>query len=106
MIFFNFADSRESQNGSGSLLLSWFAAQTGDELYLDWSFFENPEGAGRFAGLGLIWLSEFSRQKKSELPRVWHGKGANPVAVFRGEKKDPNQFFLAAKGGESSFKSR
>lgn len=99
--FFNFADSADRNNGSGSLLLSWFAAQTGDELYFDRSFFEQPKDPGRFAGPGLVWLSQFSAQKKSELPPEWHGKGANPIAVFRGDATDPSQFFLGMKGGKA-----
>jgi len=101
--FFNFADSGDKNDGNGSVLMSWFAAKTGDGLYFDKSFFENPEDAGRLAGLGLIWLSQFNRQKTSKLPLNWYGKGANPVAVFRGEKNDPAQFFLAAKGGKAQL---
>ncbi|NOR76380.1 MAG: hypothetical protein GQ525_14635 [Draconibacterium sp.] len=100
--FFNFADSKEKKEGR-AILLSWFAAKTGDGLYFDKLFFENPEGAGRFAGLGLVWLSQFSQQKTTELPLNWHGKGINPVAVFRGEKEDAGQFYLAAKGGKAQL---
>ncbi len=99
--FFNFADSGDRNNGSGSVLLSWFAAKTGDGLYFDRPFFENPTDAGRLAGPGLVWLSQFSEKSHSTLPREWHGLGANPIATFRGEKDDPSQFYLAAKGGKA-----
>lgn len=97
--FFNFADSSDRPSGSGSLLLAWFAAKSGDALYFNRSFFENPSQTGRFTALGLLWLARYTDGKKSELTRAWHGKGPNPVAVFRGEKEEPQSFFLAVKGG-------
>jgi hypothetical protein len=100
---FNFADSGEKNEGDGAVISSWFAAKTGDALYFDRSFFENPTNAGRFAGPGLVWLSQFKEKKKSELAINWHGNGANPVAVFRGGKEDPGQFYLAVKGGKANL---
>lgn len=99
--FFNFADSGDKKGGNESILLSWFAARTGDRLYFDKSFFENPENAGRLAGPGLIWLSQFDEKKVTDLPLTWHGRGSNPVVVFRGDKNDPRRFYLAAKGGRA-----
>jgi hypothetical protein len=101
--FFNFADSGDRKSGTLSVLKSWFAAKTGDGLYFDKSFFENIENAGRFAGFGLVWLSQFNQQKLSDLPVNWHGNGKNPVAVFRGENNNPEQFYLAAKGGKAQL---
>ena len=99
--FFNFADSDGKADGQGAILLAWFAAKTGDGLYFNKSFFEHPKDAGRFAGPGLVWLSQFSQNKTSQLPLQWHGKGPNPVAVFRGGKDDPGQFYLGVKGGSA-----
>ncbi|NQU52875.1 MAG: heparinase II/III family protein, partial [Bacteroidetes bacterium] len=101
--FFNFADSGDKKGGNQSILMSWFAAKTGNGLYLDKPFFENPENAGRLAGPGLVWLSQFNNQKTGELPLNWHGNGENPVAVFRGEKNNPEKFFLAVKGGKAQL---
>jgi hypothetical protein len=101
--FFNFADSGDKKDGDDSILRAWFAAKTGDGLYFDRDFFENPEEAGRFAGLGLVWLSQYSQQKVSKLPLSWHGNGANPVAVFRGAADDPGRSFLAVKGGKANL---
>jgi len=101
--FFNFADSGNRHSGSGSVLLAWFASKTGDGLYFERSFFEKPENAGRYAGPGLVWLAQFNQKKASELPLNWCGKGTNPVAVFRADKDDPAQFFLAAKGGKANL---
>ncbi len=99
--FFNFADCGDKKGGKQSVLMAWFAAKTGNGLYLDKPFFENPENAGRFAGPGLVWLSQFNQKEISELPLNWHGKGENPVAVFRSEKDNPEQFYLAVKGGKA-----
>lgn len=101
--FFNFADSGDEKDGDDSVLRAWFAAKTGDGLYFDQDFFNNPENGGRFAGAGMVWLSQYSEKKHSELPLNWHGKGANPVAVFRGATDDPGHYFLAAKGGKANL---
>lgn len=101
--FFNFADSWDKKDGDDSVLRAWFAAKTGDGLYFDKDFFENPEEAGRFAGPGLVWISEYSQQKVSELPLNWRGNGANPVAVFHGDKANPGHYFLAVKGGKANI---
>ena len=101
--FFNFADSWDKKDGDDSVLRAWFAAKTGDGLYFDKDFFENPVEAGRFAGPGLVWISQYSQQKVSELPLNWHGNGVNPVAVFRGDKADPGHYFLAVKGGKANI---
>ncbi len=101
--FFNYADSGDKKDGDLSVILSWFASQTGNKLYFDKEFFENPQRAGRLAGPGLVWLSQYSEKKTSELPINWCGKGPNPVAVFRGGKDDPGQFYLAVKGGKAQI---
>lgn len=100
---FNFADSGDKNEGDGAVISCWFAAKTGDALYFEKPFFENPTNAGRFAGPGLVWLSQYKELKKSELPLSWHGLGANPMAVFRGEKRDSGQFYLAVKGGKANL---
>ncbi len=101
--FFNFADSGDKKDGDDSVLRTWFAAKTGDKVYFDQEFYENPQDAGRFAGLALIWLSQYKEIKATALPANWYGNGSNPVAVFRGRGDNPNQFFLAAKGGRASL---
>lgn len=101
--FFNFADSGDKKDGDDIILRTWFAAQTGDGLYFDKMFFKNPVDAGRFAGVGLIWLSQFEQEKLSELTANWHGNGENPIAVFRGDNENPEQFYLAAKGGKAQL---
>ncbi len=100
--YFNFADSDGRKGGSGSVLLTWFAAQTGDEIYLDKPFLEAPVKAGRLAGPGLVWLSQFTPAGTGKLPLEWHGKGRNPVAFFTGGD-DAGQFYLAVKGGSANI---
>jgi len=99
--FFNFADSGNKNNGHGSILMSWFAVQTGDALYFDDTYFENPTDGGRFAGIGLIWLSQFKESISRTLPISWYGNGSNPVAVFREAANDPKDFYMAVKGGKA-----
>ena len=99
--YFNFCDCDGELNGYGALLLAWFGAKTGDGKYYIKEFFDNPEQLGRFAGPGLVWLSEFEPQKNSRLATEWFGKGRNPVAYFR-NKDNKNQYYLAAKGGTAS----
>ena len=101
--YFNFADSDGSIDGSDIVLLSWFAQKTGDQLYFKKDFYEHPKDVGRLAGPGLVWLSQFTPQQKSELPLNWHGQGPNPVAIFRGLEKDTGKFYLAVKGGKASI---
>ncbi|WP_373513021.1 heparinase II/III family protein [Persicitalea sp.] len=105
--FFNYSDASDTRDGQGSVLLSWFAAQTGDPLLFEEDFFAHPEKAGPQAGLGLPYLTLYRSRvgglSKSELPSSWHGKGINPIAVFRGTAGDPGHFYLATKGGRAQL---
>jgi len=99
--YFNYCDSDGRLSGPGAVLLSWFAAKTGDKKYFIKKFLENPKDLGRFAGPGIVWLSEYKMQKNTPLATRWFGKGRNPVAFFRNED-NKNQYYLAAKGGTAS----
>ncbi len=100
--YFNFSDCGLKRGNSTSVLLSWFAAKTGDGLYFDKKFFDHPSGAGRLAGPGLVWLSQYQEKQTSTLPLAWYGEGPNPVVMFRGGESDPGHFYFAAKGGSAS----
>lgn len=100
--YFNFSDCGLHRTNQTAVLLSWFAARTGDALYFDKKFFDHPEGVGRFAGPGLIWLSQCHPDHKSRLPLNWYGEGRNPVVFFRGGEEDPGHYYFAAKGGSAS----
>lgn len=95
---YNYADSDGNTDGETKVILAWFAAQTGDAMYLDSDFFKSGEGAGRNSGFGLIWLAQFKEKKHSKLPLEWVGKGGNPTAFFRVDSQNPKQFYLALKG--------
>jgi hypothetical protein len=56
----------------------------------------------RFAGAGIIWVSEFKGKNESQLPLVWKGEGDNPVVFFRGGKDDPHHYYFGAKGGQAN----
>ncbi|WP_445736958.1 heparinase II/III domain-containing protein [Mariniflexile sp.] len=110
---FNYADSDGKTDGDASAVLAWFAAQTGNGAYINKPFFEYPnnpdlllaeealiqQNEGRFAGVALIWLAQCSFENTTQLPQAWYGKGHVPIVVFRGDKDDTKQFYLAAKGG-------
>lgn len=110
---FNYADSEGKTDGDASAVLAWFAAQTGNGAYINKQFFQNPkdpdlllsgealiqQNEGRLAGVALIWLSQCSYKNTTELPTSWYGKGHVPIVVFRSNKDDDKQFYLAAKGG-------
>lgn len=97
--YFNFADSGDKYNGGVALLLSWFGAKTADALYFDHFFFENPKEAGRFAGLGLVWLSQMDPKNTGKIAQNWLGKGTNPIAIFRGD----SDYFAGMKGGKAQL---
>lgn len=111
---FNYADSDGKTDGEAAAVLAWFAAKTGNKAYINTNFFENPrdeslrlesedalipQDEGRLAGVSLIWLSQCTNKITTEIPLVWSGRSKNPLAVFRGEKGDPANFYLAVKGG-------
>jgi len=97
---FNFADCGSTNRGRVAVLMTWFASKTGDDLYLDKEYFKNPENMGRMARLGLIWLSQFEKEKSGFLATEWFGRGKNPVAIFRDAEND---FYLGAKGGKANL---
>ncbi len=105
--FFNYSDASDTRDGQGSVLLSWFAAQTGDPLLFEEDFFDNPHKAGPQAGLGLSYLTMYRSRTgslpKSELPLAWHGKGINPIVVFRSAPEVPSHLYLATKGGRAAL---
>jgi hypothetical protein len=53
----------------------------------------------RLAGASLVWISQFEEKQSVKVPTAWKGEGANPVVVFTGGEKDPNNFYFGGKGG-------
>lgn len=99
--YFNYSDCGLQRGKSTSVMLCWFAAQTGDALFFDEEFFDHPTSAGRFAASGMVWLSQYNEMKNSSLPLAWYGNGLNPVVVFRSEDNNTKQLYFAAKGGKA-----
>jgi hypothetical protein len=97
---FNFADCGSTNRPRNAVIMSWFAAKTGDGLYFDREVFKQPDNLGRMAGLGLVWVSQFENKKTSTLANEWLGEGKNPVTVFRDAQND---FYLGAKGGKAKL---
>lgn len=104
--YFNYADCGDRTGTSGDITLAWFAKQTGNPIYLEKDkFLLKPEAFGkvsRFAGPGLVWLSQFEPKNQTTLPLVWKGDGPNPIIIFRGGKDDPSNYYFGGKGGRGS----
>lgn len=104
--YFNFADCGDKTGRAGDVTLAWFAAYTGNSLYLEEEkFLQPPVSMGklsRIAGAGLVWLAEYEARKESVLPLSWKGDGTNPVVIFRGGNNDPHQYYFGGKGGKAT----
>jgi hypothetical protein len=98
--YFDFSDCGTSHN---EIVLAWYAKQTGDALYYEGQkYLRNPVSMGklsRFAGYGLIWLSQFEPKSQSSLPLAWKGEGKNSLIFFQGGEDDPRQYYFGANGG-------
>ncbi|MGN6435923.1 MAG: heparinase II/III domain-containing protein [Agriterribacter sp.] len=103
-MFFNFADCGDSAAKTGDITLAWFAKETGNAVYLEKEKFLMLAAAmgklPRFAGAGLVWLSEFEPRNSSTLPHVYKGDGLNPLVIFR---DDAHAYYFAGKGGRASL---
>ncbi len=104
--YYNFADCGDQRNENGDLTLAWFAAKTGNaEYYEKERFLRDPQEMGelaRYAGAGLVWLSQFEATKEEMLPLAWKGDGDNPVVFFRSEEDNPRNYYFGGKGGRAT----
>ncbi len=104
--YYNFADCGDQRSETGDLTLAWFAAKTGNPIYFEKErFLKDPQQMDelpRYAGAGLVWLSQFERSSESELPVAWKGEGDNPIVIFRGGADDPRQYYFGGKGGRAT----
>jgi hypothetical protein len=85
--------------------LLWFGVQTGNSFYFDESYFSNTGDDRRsqyFDAAALVWLSQFEKNHSTRPPSAWKGEGLNPLVIFRGEKDNPEMYYLGAKGGKAS----
>jgi len=119
--FYNFYDCGsnllENNSGAGNAAVAmfnrsniavnllWFGVQTGNSFYFDESYFtDSGEDRRRqyFDAAALVWLSMFKADNNTQLPAAWMGQGLNPLVIFRGEKDNPEMYYLGAKGGKAS----
>jgi len=105
--YFNYADCGDRTGRGGDVTLAWFAAYTGNPLYLEKEKnLVSPESLGnlsRLAGPGLVWLSQFEPKNQTTLPLIWKGDGSNPIVIFRGGKDDPSGYYFGGKGGRGNL---
>jgi len=104
--YYNFADCGDRRSENGDMTLAWFAAKTGNGIYYERErFLRDPEEMGelsRWAGAGLVWLSQFDEEDSEPLPLAWKGEGSNPVIFFRTEVGNPHNYYFGGKGGRGS----
>ncbi|WP_277485842.1 heparinase II/III domain-containing protein [Catalinimonas alkaloidigena] len=101
--YYNFADCGDRRNDNGDLTLAWFAKKTGNEIYYEKErFLQDPQNMGelaRYAGAGLVWLSQFEEEAEKQLPETWMGEGANPIVLFRDTNSN---YYFGGKGGRGT----
>lgn len=103
--YYNFADCGDRRSKDGDIALAWFAAKSGDEIFYEKDRFLQPAEnikLRRLDGAGLVWLSQFEKKIKSDLPTAWKGEGANPIAVFTGGSDDSKNYYFGGKGGSGT----
>ena len=104
--YFNFADCGDKRSENGDITLAWFGTKTGNSIYYEKDrFLRNPKEMGelaRYAGAGLVWLSQFKESSSEGLAEAWKGGGDNPVVFFRGSGDNPRQYYFGGKGGRGS----
>jgi len=104
--YFNFSDCGDRDNEGADITLAWFAAQTGNQSWIEKEKLLLPPASmgklPRLAGAGLVWLSDFTPLKVTTLPLTWKGEGSNPIVIFRGGENDPHQYYFGGKGGKAN----
>jgi hypothetical protein len=104
---YNYGDCSDRRGSNGDLTLAWFAAKTGNHAFLEKKrFLRTPKKMGtltRYAGVGLVWLSQYQQRTQTPMPTAWAGRGINPVVVFRAAQDHPRSFYFGAKGGSAAI---
>jgi hypothetical protein len=104
--YYNFADCGDRRSRNGDLILAWFAARTGNRMFLEKErFMQPPEEMGKLSrldGAALVWLAQYREKTGTKRPPIWKGGGANPVVFFTGGEEDPHQYYFGGKGGRGS----
>lgn len=103
--YYNFADCGDLRSKDGDITLAWFAAKSGDEIFYEKDRFLKPAEnikLKRLNGAGLVWLSQYEKTMKSDLPVAWKGEGTNPIAVFTGGSDTSKNYYFGSKGGSGT----
>jgi len=109
-LHFNFSDGSEA--GELQPALFWFArhlknpalACTQARYVATKSDGAASRRSGRLLPLAAIWWPEPGAfDAKLSLPLCWHGRGENPIGVFRSSWTDPRALYLAFKGGSAGL---
>lgn len=109
--FFNYADGGDRRTFQPALF--WFARERHQPSIVDPDLAEIPALRTKLRDgnyepnylfpLALLWWNPGEAGTVSrELPRVWVGRGVNPIAIHRTAWKDPQAGFLAIKGGRAN----
>ncbi|MCF8380390.1 MAG: heparinase II/III-family protein [Bacteroidales bacterium] len=104
--YFNFADCGDKRDKNGDITLAWFATKTGNAAFLEKERFLIPADEmgklSRFAGAGLVWLSQYQEKADEKVPNVWKGDGSNPIVIFKGHENDSLNYYFGGKGGRAT----
>ena len=105
-MYYNFADCGDKRNTNGDITLAWFAAETGNSAFFEKDRFlqmdEDINPLSRYAGAGLVWMSQYIPKQNAMAPTIYRAEGANPIVIFREEPGDFNGYYLGAKGGRGT----
>jgi hypothetical protein len=109
--FYNYADCGEETRLAEAT--AWFTSAYGDSV----ARYELERGLAGFFRSGewrpddhhhrmlpfvLLWYPRGDGRADPDLPRIWLGKGPNPVAMIREKWGDPDSLFLGFKGNDGS----
>ncbi|MCC5931667.1 MAG: heparinase II/III family protein [Cyclobacteriaceae bacterium] len=104
--YYNFADCGDKRSQAGDITLAWFASKTGNAAFFEKERFLMPAAdmgkLSRLAGASLVWLAQYQEKGNVKVPDAWHGKGGNPIVVFRGSENDSRQYYFGGKGGRGT----
>ncbi|EDM26162.1 hypothetical protein LNTAR_16483 [Lentisphaera araneosa HTCC2155] len=104
---FNYSDCRDIRKSNGDSILAWFASKTGNSVFFEKDRFLKPvdqlSKLGTIDSMALAWISQYQEKITEELPTIWSGQGANPIAVFTSDKNDGHGFYVGCKGGKAKI---
>ncbi|MRH99442.1 hypothetical protein GH721_02755 [Kriegella sp. EG-1] len=104
--YYNFADCGDKRSKQGDITLAWFASKTGNKSFFEEDRFLSPAKEmgklPRYAGAGLVWISQFKEKGEQKAPEAWKGDGDNPIVIFKSPESDPYKYYFGGKGGRGT----